>query len=89
MFKKDLSRFYKQKSICPFYYNLVSFQWKGHIFRDTVLSMGLRSAAQICQMLIKAMVCTLLCMCMVIPNYLDDVARVKKKEHPEFSSHTN
>ncbi|WAR09963.1 hypothetical protein MAR_035039 [Mya arenaria] len=49
MYKKDLSRAYRQISICPSNYNLVSFVWKKHIFCDTVLTMGCRSSAQICQ----------------------------------------
>ena len=49
LFKKDLKRAYRQISIDPKDYNLVSFVWNKHIFCDTVLSMGLKSAANICQ----------------------------------------
>jgi hypothetical protein len=32
MFKKDLRRAYRQISICPSQYNLVSFVWDKHFF---------------------------------------------------------
>ena len=48
-FKRDLKRAYRQIPCCPGDWHLVGFSWKGHIFFDRVLSMGLRSAAYICQ----------------------------------------
>ena len=55
MFKLDLRRAYRQISICPSSYNLVGFTWKGHLFFDTVLAMGLRSSAHICQRVTNAL----------------------------------
>ena len=54
MFKLDIRRAYRQISICPSSYNLVGFKWKNHIFFDTVLAMGLRSSAHICQRVTNA-----------------------------------
>ena len=54
MFKKDLRKAYRQIPICPHDYNLVAFCWKKHLFCDTVLSMGLSSAANICQRVTNA-----------------------------------
>ena len=54
LFKRDLRKAYRQISICPGNYNLVAFIWKKHIFCDTVLSMGLSSAASICQRVTNA-----------------------------------
>jgi hypothetical protein len=85
MFKKDLSRAYRQIPICPSNYNLVSFSWKDHIFCDTVLSMGLRSAAQICQRVTNAIAYILLCLGIAVLNYLDDFAGVERKEHAHFA----
>ena len=53
-FKRDLKRAYHQIPICPGDWNLVGFSWNGHIFFDRVLSMGLRSAAYICQRVTNA-----------------------------------
>lgn len=85
LFKKDLTRAYRQISICPSNYNLVSYVWKKHIFCDTVLSMGLRSAAYICQRVTNAIAFILLGMGIAILNYLDDLAGVEQKERAEFA----
>ncbi|VDI73107.1 Hypothetical predicted protein [Mytilus galloprovincialis] len=62
---------------------LVGFAWNGHIFFDIVLSMGLRSAAQICQRLTNAIAYIYRSLGFDIINYLDDFARV---EVPELSA---
>ena len=49
LYKKDLRKAYRQLKIDPHDLNLVSFVWGKHIFCDTVVSMGLRSAAMMCQ----------------------------------------
>ena len=74
LFKKDLKRTYRQISVEPSQYNLVSFVWNKHIFCDTVLSMGLRSAANICQRVTNAISFIMLQVGIAILNYLDDFA---------------
>jgi hypothetical protein len=54
LFKRDLSRAYRQIPIDMGDACLVGYAWNGHTFFDKVLSMGLRSAAQVCQRLTNA-----------------------------------
>jgi hypothetical protein len=85
MYKLDLRRAYRQISICPSAYNLVGFAWKKHIFFDTVLAIGLRSSAHICQRVTNAFAfmmwnCGLTCL-----NYLDDFAGVEHESSVRFA----
>lgn len=88
MYKKDLSRAYRQIPICPSSYNLVAFKWKGHLFCDTVLSMGLRSAAHICQRVTNAIAFIMLSFGICLLNYLDDLAGAEIHENAEFAYKT-
>ncbi len=56
VFKRDLKRAYRQIPVCPGEYNYIAYEWRGKIYVDTVLLMGLRSTAYICQHLNKRMV---------------------------------
>lgn len=85
LFKKDLKRAYRQISIDPADYNLVSFVWGKHIFCDTVLSMGLKSAASICQRTTNALSFIMLQIGIAILNYLDDLAGAERKENAVFA----
>lgn len=80
LFKKDLCRAYRQINICPSQYNLVAYVWQKHIFCDTVLSMGLRSAAAICQRVTNAVAFIMYNLGIAILNYLDDFAGVEKPD---------
>ncbi|VDI35777.1 Hypothetical predicted protein [Mytilus galloprovincialis] len=74
-FKRDLKRAYRQIPICPGDWHLVGFSWENHIFFDRVLSMGLRSAAYICQRVTNAVSFILDAHYdLQIVNYLDDLA---------------
>ncbi|CAG2233744.1 unnamed protein product [Mytilus edulis] len=83
LFKRDLARAYRQIPIDIGDTFLVGFAWNGHIFFDIVLSMGLRSAAQICQRLTNAIAYIYRSLGFDIINYLDDFAGV---EIPELSA---
>ena len=85
LFKKDLRRAYRQISIDPRDYNLVSFIWGKHIFCDTVLSMGLKSAASICQRVTNAISFIMVQFGIAILNYLDDLAGAERRENAEFA----
>ena len=85
LFKRDLARAYRQISVDPKNFNLVSFVWKKHIFCDTVLSMGLRSAANICQRVTNAISFILLQMGIAILNYLDDFAGAERRDNAIFT----
>ena len=49
LFKWDLQRAYRQFPVDPGDYHLHGYSWCDHMFFDTVLPMGLRSAAMACQ----------------------------------------
>jgi hypothetical protein len=54
MYKLDLTHAYRQISICPSSLYLDVFFLEGSYIFDTVLSMGLRSMAHICQWVTNA-----------------------------------
>ena len=85
LFKKDLARAYRQISVDPKNFNLVSFVWKKHIFCETVLNMGLRSVAYICQRVTNAISFILLPMGIAILNYLDDLAVAEQQDNATFA----
>jgi hypothetical protein len=85
MFKLDLRKAYRQISICPGDYNLVSYRWKKHIFCDTVLSMGLKNAAAICQRVTNAIAFMMFKVGIAILNYLDDLAGVETTDKAWFA----
>ena len=80
MYKKDLSRAYRQIPIDPGDVHLVGYQWKGHIFFDKVLSMGLRSSAYICQRVTSAVSYMCTQMGYDVLNYIDDFAGAEKED---------
>ena len=84
LYKTDLSRAYRQIPICPSSFNLVAFCWKKHIFFDSVLTMGSRSAAYCCQSVTNAIVFMLFKIGLSVLNYLDDLASAEKAELAEF-----
>lgn len=88
LFKKDLRKAYRQISICPSNYNLVSFIWGKHIFCDTVLSMGLKSAAHICQRVTNAISFMMFQIGISILNYLDDLAGAETQDKAFFAYHS-
>ena len=81
----SLKRAYRQISICPSNYNLVSYVWKKNIFCDTVLTMGLQNAAAICQRVTTAVDFIMFKMGIFILNYLDDLAGAETKEKAFFA----
>lgn len=84
LYKIDLRRAFRQIPICPSSYNLVAFVWKKHIFFDTVLSMGSRSASFCCQALTNAIVFMMFKIGISVLNYLDDLASAEKEHLAQF-----
>lgn len=80
LFKRDLKRAYRQIPIDPGDIHLVGYMWKGKIYFDRVLSMGLRSAAFICQRITSAVsfICFQSGYCVL--NYLDDFGGAEAQE---------
>jgi hypothetical protein len=78
LYKRDLKRAYRQIPVDPGNIHLVGFSWEGHIFVDRVLSMGLRSAAHICQRVTTAVTFMHVKNGFALVNYLDDFAGGEK-----------
>ena len=85
MFEKDLRKAHRQIPIDPHDYKLLAFWWKKNIFCDTVLSMGLSSAANICQRVKNAVAFIMFQVGIAVLNYLDELTGVEKKETAEFA----
>ena len=49
MFKCDLSRYFRQVPVCPLDYSLLGWRWRNRLYFDTMMPMGLRMAAYVCQ----------------------------------------
>ena len=54
LYKRDLARYFRQVPICPSDYSLIGMRWRGHLYFDKMMPMGLRSAAYVCQRLTNA-----------------------------------
>lgn len=72
LFKRDLSRAYRQLPVCPGDIHLLGYKWAGQLFYDRVLAMGLRSAAQMCQRVTSAIGFIFKKRGFDVINYLDD-----------------
>ncbi|MES9880278.1 MAG: reverse transcriptase domain-containing protein [Sedimenticola sp.] len=88
LFKKDLRKAFRQINLCPGDYHKVGYSFKGHQMFDTVLSMGLRSASQICQRVTNALSFIMLQVGVLICNYLDDLIGCEALKHAEFAYKT-
>ena len=49
LFKLDLCKYFRQIPVCPFDYSLLGWRWRGLLFFDRCMPMGLRSAAYVAQ----------------------------------------
>ncbi|MES9881884.1 MAG: hypothetical protein ABW185_13480 [Sedimenticola sp.] len=85
LFKKDLRKAFRQIYLCPGDYHKVGYSFKGHLMFDTVLSMGLRSAAQICQRVTNALSFIMLRVGVLICNYLDDLIGCETLKYAKFA----
>ena len=74
LFKRDLSRAYRQIPIDGGDVAKLGYEWEGHLFADRVLPMGLKSAAYICQQVTNSVTHILSKQGFHIVNYLDDFA---------------
>lgn len=54
MFKRDLKRAYRQILVCPGDVRKLGYKWRGRMYLDKVVCMGLRSGAYICQRVTNA-----------------------------------
>jgi hypothetical protein len=74
LFKKDLKRAYRQFKVDPGDAHLLGYNWKGSIYIDLALAMGVRSAAFLCQRVTSAIAWIYASMGFHLTNYLDDLA---------------
>ena len=80
LFKKDLKKGFRQVFIDPGEYSRVGFKFKGNLYFDTVLSMGLRSSAHIFQRVTNAVTYMMFKVGIAVLNYLDDLAGAETPE---------
>ena len=85
LFKRDLKRAYRQFFVDPGDIHLLGYKWKGHLYFDRVLTMGLRSAAYICMRATSAI--NFMCKKneIEILNYLDDLAGCETVDKSSFA----
>jgi hypothetical protein len=77
MYKRDLSRAYRQLFVDPHDYNLLGFQWGGKLYFNTTLPFGLRSAAMACQRTTNAVSHIMHNQGHSVVNYVDDFGGVE------------
>ena len=75
VYKRDLSRAYRQFAVDPYDYNLLGIEWQNSMYIDTAT--GLRSAAQACQHITSAIASIAKKNGFLLLNYFDDFARVE------------
>ncbi len=79
MFKLDLRKAYRQIFLDPGDYHKVGFTFQNKLMFDTVLSMGLRSAAHICQRVTNAISFIMRGIGLCLHNYLDDLMGIESR----------
>ena len=72
IWKIDMSRYFRQLPLCPGDYSLIGVRWKGLLYFDKSVPMGLRSAAYCAQRVSSAIVYIHVNMGYWSTNYLDD-----------------
>ena len=72
LYKRDLRKAYRQFPIDPHDYHLFGYTWNSQFYFDTVLTMGLRSAAMACQRSTSEVTLILNQRGLTIFDYLDD-----------------
>lgn len=72
LYKRDLRKAYRQFPVDPHDYYLLGYPWNRQFYFDTVLTMGLRSAAMACQRSTSAVSWILNRRGLSTFNYLDD-----------------
>ena len=80
IFKRDLKRAYRQLVVDPDDIHLLGYKWRGHVYLDRVLTMGLRSAACMCMRTTSAIAYICKDIGIDILNYLDDLAGCESPE---------
>ena len=72
LWKRDLSRFFRQLPLCPRDYSLISYRWNHFTYHDTMMPMGLVSAAYVAQKTTSGIAYVHNSLGYWVINYLDD-----------------
>ncbi|RLC08583.1 MAG: hypothetical protein DRI57_23700, partial [Deltaproteobacteria bacterium] len=83
LFKRDLSRAYRQFFLDPADICFQGFRWRGNVYFDCALVMGCKSAAMMCQRATTAISLFLLSRGVSICAYLDDFAGCSSPQRAE------
>ena len=85
LYKRDICKAYRQFPVGPKDYPFLGYTWDNHFYFDTVLTMGLRSAAMACQRSTSAVAWIASQQGRLVFNYLDDFIGVS----PALTAHTD
>jgi len=85
LYKRDMRKAFRQIRVDPGDIHLLSFRWNDMIYCDTVLAMGLRSAAYICQRLTNGISYICKMEGHELVNYLDDFCGADEAVRAEIS----
>ena len=80
LWKRDMSRSFRQLPLCPRDISLIGMRWRNKLFFDRCMPMGLRSAALACQRVTSAVSYIHRNMGHWSINYLDDFASAEWKQ---------
>ena len=80
LFKIDLSRYFRQVPICPSDYSLIGMRWRGLLWFDKFLPMGLKSAAYIAQRISNSITHIHVKNGYWVINYLDDFGSAETED---------
>ncbi|KAI8482867.1 cytoplasmic pattern recognition receptor signaling pathway in response to virus [Branchiostoma belcheri] len=83
LFKRDLSRAYRQIPVDPHDYHLLGFTWQDNFYYDTSFPFGLRSAAMACQRTTNAVAYIHASQGYKCVNYIDDFGGAETPENAQ------
>ena len=78
LWKRDLSRFFRQVPLCPGDWSYIGMRWQNLLFFDKFFPMGLRSAAYCCQRVTNSITYMHQQQKFWCINYLDDFSSAEK-----------
>ena len=85
LFKRDLSRAFRQFAVDPADLDKLGFEWRGKLYLDRVLAMGLRTAGIACQRATNILVYICKQSGVEILNYLDDLRGAEVEERAQWT----
>ena len=85
LFKRDLSRAFRQFPVDPANLDKLGFEWRGKLYLDRVLAMGLRTAGIACQRATNILVYICKQSGVEILTYLDDLGGAEVEERAQWT----